>query len=176
MCALLSDSGEAWRQTMRRHVVVCALAKTQTPTLSISELNHTAPILAVYASCRPRRRRRKTRFRRWSALPGGFIPQGSVEEFLPYMASLLPELTGAMRVRFANGNATSRRSCSRRPGQSRALQRVRSSNARSCDLEGRAPSRPCPRGERETARSSLFLAGGFTAPNAVEPFPGLRYI
>ena len=99
MCALLSDSGGACRQTLSRRGVVCTLAKTLTPTLSISELNHTAPMLAVYASCRPHERRRKTRFRRWSALPGGIIPQGSIEEFPPYMASLPPELTGAMRVR-----------------------------------------------------------------------------
>ena len=58
--------------------------KTKAPAMSaLSELNHTAFALAVYASCRPLGRRRKTRFR-WLANLSGWTfscPLSSFGEF-----------------------------------------------------------------------------------------------
>ena len=63
-------------------------------TLCLSKLNHTAFALAVYASCRPLGRRRKTRFG-WFAKPcpmGFFIPIEFVRR-VSTIASPLPGLS-----------------------------------------------------------------------------------
>ena len=60
----------------------------------ISELNRTASTLAVYASCRPLGRRRKTRFGWWLAFAGGSsLPQGSDKEFQLFFYWLFYELS-----------------------------------------------------------------------------------
>lgn len=68
--ALLSDSGRASTPGLfRRFDVVPTQQEVRDPDDSaLSKLNHTAFALAVYASCRPLGRRRKTRFR-WLAKP-----------------------------------------------------------------------------------------------------------
>jgi hypothetical protein len=58
----------------RRFSVVLAQQEGEDPSdTSLSKLNHTAFALAVYASCRPLGRRRKTRFRWRINLPGGLF-------------------------------------------------------------------------------------------------------
>jgi len=59
--ASLRHLGVAPRMTTRKASAI----------LDLSELNHTASALTVYASCRHYGRRRKTRFRWGPALPGG---------------------------------------------------------------------------------------------------------
>jgi hypothetical protein len=69
----------------RRFGVVLAQQEGEDPSdTSFSKLNHTAFALAVYASCRPLGRRRKTRFR-WLANLSGWAfsyPLSSFGEFL----------------------------------------------------------------------------------------------
>ena len=77
------------------------ITKSRTPEISLlTQLNHTAFALAVYASCRPHGRRRKTRFR-WSAKPcrvGFLIPTEFVRR-VSTVASPLPGLILARRNR-----------------------------------------------------------------------------
>jgi hypothetical protein len=68
--AVLSDSGRASVPGLHGTSVLSPVKRTRrtSTTLTLSELYHTASALAVYASCRHRWRRRKTRFRGLASL------------------------------------------------------------------------------------------------------------
>lgn len=64
-CALLFDPGRVFTSSPLRcvHAVLTCSNVKDLGNASISGLNHTARCFAVYASCRPHGRRRKTRLR-----------------------------------------------------------------------------------------------------------------
>src|SRR5688572_6437094 len=97
--ALLSDSGRASTPgSCQRFGVALAQDEVEGPSdPGLSKLNHTAFALAVYASCRPLGRRRKTRFR-WLAKPfrvGFFIPT----EFVWRVSAVASPLPGFILAR-----------------------------------------------------------------------------
>ena len=83
--AVLSDPGRAFAPCpLRRIRVALFLLNQKAPAIChFSRLDHTALALAVYASCRPLERLRKTRFRLAGLpCPGGIAhPQGSYRVF-----------------------------------------------------------------------------------------------
>jgi hypothetical protein len=70
--AMFSDSGRASVPSLHGTSVLPPDHRTRraSTTWELSELYRMASALAVYASCRHRWRRRKTRFRGWPAFPG----------------------------------------------------------------------------------------------------------
>jgi len=63
ICPVLRLRPGLYARLSRRFGVVLAQQDGEDPSDALSKLNHTAFALAVYASCRPLGRRRKTRFR-----------------------------------------------------------------------------------------------------------------
>ena len=100
ICPVLRLRPDLHARLSRRFGVVLAQQEGEDPSdSSLSKLNHTAFALAVYASCRPLGRRRKTRFR-WLAKPfrvGFLIPT----EFVRRVSAVASSLPGLILARLA---------------------------------------------------------------------------
>jgi hypothetical protein len=92
--ALFFDPGRTCTPRRKRRLGTAPVnLTTKAPTfMIISWLNRTALALAVYASCRPFERLRKTRFRGWLAFPGGILLPTEFLRRVSAFASSLPEL------------------------------------------------------------------------------------
>jgi len=99
ICPVLRLRPGLYARLSRRFGVVLAQQDGEDPSDALSKLNHTAFALAVYASCRPLGRRRKTRFR-WLAKPfrvGFLIPT----EFVRRVSAVASSLPGLILARLA---------------------------------------------------------------------------